>query len=142
VNANVWNNSSFVDLVGLFDVWPLSGGGNEGTPSSFTLRTLFDQPFNGPGTANTYSVSGLTFNTPTPAPASSVTPEPAVWVGGGPMPTPPAPGTYPAGWMAQTQVQFVIPASTNYSFFVNGSYNDICGTQFTFSICPTGAMPF
>jgi hypothetical protein len=142
VNANVWNSSSFVNLVGLFDVWPLTGGGTEGTSSQFTIRTMFDQPFTGPGTAYNYAISGLSFTTPTPAPPSSVTSEPAIWVGAGPMPATPAAGTFPAGWMAQSQVQFVVPASTSFTFFINGSYNDICGTQFTFSICPTGFTPF
>jgi hypothetical protein len=142
VNANVWNSSSFVNLVGLFDVWPLTGGGTEGTSSQFTIRTMFDQPFTGPGTAYNYAISGLTFTTPTPAPPSSVTSEPAIWVGAGPMPATPAAGTLPAGWMAQSQVQFTVPASTEFTFFINGSYNDICGEPFTFSICPNGFTPF
>jgi hypothetical protein len=142
VNANVWNNSSFVNLVGLFDVWPASGGGNVGTSNDFTIRTLFDQPFTGPGTAYNYAISGLSFTTPTPAPPSSVTSNAALWVGGGTIPPTPPGGTYPAGWMAQSQVQFTVPASTEFTFFINGSYNDICGEPFSFSICPNGSTPF
>lgn len=141
VNANVWNNSSFVDLVGLDDVWPVTGGGSEGTSGQFTIREFFDQPFQGPGTAYSYAISGLSFSSPSPAPAYTVTPEALVWTGGGTAPTTPASGTVPAGWMVQDQLQWTIPPLTTSSFYLNGSYNDICGDQFTFSICPTCTAP-
>lgn len=139
VNPNVWTGTSFVNQVAVFDVWPTLPSGTEGAPGEYIDREIFNQPFTGPGTATNYTLSGLNFTVPSPAPAYTVTPEPLQWTGGGTTPPTPAAGTLPAGWMAQYQLSWMLPPFASWSFTINGSYNDICGDNFSFSICPTGS---
>lgn len=127
---NQWHNCSFTNQVGIFGV--INGTGKAG---DYTYRMLFNQPFDGPGTAHNYELTQVYLAGPQPTTTPVIFPVSLVRLDGSALPLPP-PGDVPAGWMAQAWFQFTLPPAVSANVHIVGGYRNACGEA------PLNGAPF
>lgn len=143
LSEDIWTGYSFTNLIAVED----GIGTGAGRPRSvYTVTTLFSQPFDGPGTAHNYTVTGLeVFSTPNDG-SVPANPMPTwnslanlIQIGPSPI-AQPSPGDVPAGWMARTRFTYRFKPG-QFVVYGNGSYNNACGMLFNYRLHPEGDSP-
>ncbi|MGV3721854.1 MAG: hypothetical protein ACO1SX_13155, partial [Actinomycetota bacterium] len=143
LSEDIWTGYSFTNLIAVEDG---IGTGAGRARSAYTVSTLLSQPFDGPGIAHNYAVTGLeVYSTPNdgsePANPSPTWSSPANLIQIGPSPiAQPDPGDVPPGWMARTRFLYRFKPGF-FTVYGNGSFTNVCGMQFAFRLHPEGEVP-
>jgi Carboxypeptidase regulatory-like domain len=118
------DTSSFSNQVGVYS----------DTTGAYTYRFLISVPFTGPGTAHDFQITDVQFMTGGSwQPGVIITPPSVARTDGAAAPTPP-PGDVPPGFTAQALAEITLPADFNADVKVDGSYTDVTGQVFLFSL--------
>jgi hypothetical protein len=105
------------------------------TAGAYIYRFLVSMPFTGPGTAHNYTLTDVQFTTGSGSTESGsiVTPPSVAPTDGASAPSPPS-GDVPPGFTARALGQITLPPSITADVSADGSYTDVSGRVFPFSL--------